>query len=143
MTLNELCTELNNWDFNARATKVFAKFAIVNGQLEEDTLRKLGLKHGQYYRIVGSLFNDGVHVNDTSVESLIDEEYDGAVWLMAIPPEVLKLVEDITAWELKNADALNNVYTSESFAGYSYTKDANKATWQKAFKDRLSRWRKI
>lgn len=138
MDLNKFCTAVNNWDFIKRAEKKYGKFSIEGGAI---TNAPEELAYGQYYRIVGSLFNDGVH--QFGIDDLRDENFNGSVWLMAVPSEVLDLVDEISKWEKQNADILNNPYNSESYGGYSYTKDPNQSTWQKAFSSALSRWRKI
>lgn len=101
------------------------------------------LQQGQYYRIVGSVFNDGVH--QYGHESLTDECFTGAVWALAIPQAVVNLAEEISTWQTKNA--VTGVYQSESFGGYSYQratdKNGNPVTWESAFASRLNPWRKI
>lgn len=107
------------------------------------------LQEGQYFRIVGSVFNDGVHQYPAS--ELVDEVFEGQVWAMAVPPAVIALKTDIEAWVASNADSANSPFTSESFGGYSYSKGSksigNGATvpigWRDVFHDRLNRWRKI
>ena len=148
--ISELCKEINNWDFVKGAKKYFGKFRIENGELlgfEEK------LQQGQYFRIAGSVFNDGVYTYPAS--SLKDEIFDGAVWAMAIPEEVIALADEIDAWIAKygGVDSANmSPYNSESFGGYSYSKSGGGAatggagaggTWQTAFAQRLNRWRKI
>ena len=110
---------------------------------------------GQYYRICGSVFNDGVHKYGDESDSLVDESFDGAVWAMAVPPAVIALDADITAWQEKYGGAESEAmspFTSESFGGYSYSKssrsgtsgdDAGAGSWQSAFAGRLNMWRKI
>lgn len=105
------------------------------------------LLDGQYFRIIGSLFNDGVY---QYVGSLIlnDEDFHGAVWALAIPPSVLQLADDIEAWEAKNGEAALSPYQSESFGGYTYSKRTDSTTgdavtWEAAFKSRLARLRKL
>lgn len=145
--LTELCNELNNWfDVN----KIFGKFEIQNGELKNiDGI----LQDGQYFRIVGSIFNDGVY--EYPATDLVDEIYDGAVWAMAVPPSVVALAEKISDWQSKygGTDSVNmSPYQSESFGGYSYTKKSGSAssggidisgTWQGAFANELNKWRKI
>lgn len=136
--LSELCRELRNW---FEQDIVFNTFTVKDG-----TLKVPEAQNGQYIRIVGSVFNDGVY--KYPVENLTDETFKGAVWLMAVPPEVVSLSEEIDNWQKKNADILLSPYQSESFGGYSYTKASGSesgsgTTWKSAFSDRLARWRKI
>ena len=105
------------------------------------------LQPGQYFRVIGSIFNDGVwQYGDTD---LTDETFDGAIWAMAIPPAVLELNEDIDSWLEQYGETQNSPYSSESFGGYSYSKNssggsgADKSTWQGVFAPRLNKWRKM
>ena len=144
--LSELCKELNNWFDYAR---FFGKeLTIEEGALVgfDDRLRE-----GQWFRIVGSVFNDGVYQYPTS--DLTDEVFDGAVWAMAVPPAVVALAEEIEAWQTKYGgvdSAAMSPFLSESFGGYSYSKgfssaagDSQLGTWQSAFGSKMNRWRKI
>ena len=104
------------------------------------------LAYGQYFRICGSVFNDGLH--QYNVLDLVDETFTGTIWALAIPKAVIELAEEIQKWQVKNADALSSPYSSESFGGYSYSKATSSETggaetWQSHFKQRLSAWRKI
>lgn len=133
--LSEICKELNNWfDYSRK----FGTFTISDGQLQVDFLQE-----GQYYRIVGSVFNDGVYQH-TRVTPLHDETFEGAVWLMAVPSDVLQLDEEIAEWVGKYKDTAASPFQSESFGGYSYSKaSSDSATWQTAFASRLRNWRKL
>lgn len=118
------------------------KFEIKDGQLP------IELQDGQYYKIVGSIFNDGVHQYPTSY--LFDETFCGEVWAMAVPPRVIALAAEIEEWNAKYSDVMNSPFTSESFGGYSYTKGSggegsnnNAADWRGVFGSRLNHWRKI
>jgi hypothetical protein len=69
---------------------------------------------------------------------------------MKIPQAVLDLDAKITAWQAKNADAVQSPYQSESWGGYSYslksgngTSSAAGVTWQGIFANELNRWRKL
>ena len=104
------------------------------------------LADGQYFRICGSVFNDGLHRYPAT--DLVDEEFSGAIWELAIPPAVVDLADEIGAWQKKSGAAAASPYQSESFGGYSYSKATDSAsggavTWQSVFKRQLSAWRKI
>ena len=104
------------------------------------------LADGQYFRICGSVFNDGLH--QYPVAGLVDEKFSGAIWALAIPPAVVDLADEIQKWQEKNGEVASSPFSSESFGGYSYSKatDAETGgavTWQSAFKRQLSAWRKI
>ena len=104
------------------------------------------LANGQYFRICGSVFNDGLH--QYNVLDLTDETFTGTIWALAIPKAVIDLSKEIEKWQEKNGESSTSPYQSESFGGYSYSKatDAETGgavTWQSAFKQQLSAWRKI
>lgn len=142
MELTELCQELRNWFV---VDKTFGEFTISEGEISLSDF----LQNGQYYRIIDSVFNDGVHKYPSS--NLTDEVFEGAIVAMAVPPAVIALLDDITAWETDNADAIKSPYSSESFGGYSYTKatgsgsdgTGNSADYRTVFANRLSKWRKV
>lgn len=147
--LTQVCHELKNWFDKAR---FFGKFVIENGSIISRNDGTMGLQNGQYFRIIGSIFNDGVYQYPTT--DLTDEEFDGAVWCLAIPQDFLNLVADIDAWQAKyggiDSEAMSP-FTSESFGGYSYSKSGggasdgttNAGTWQSVFSSKLNKWRKI
>lgn len=149
--LTEICQYLKNW-FNRKPDgstypQYRGVFVISEGNLVCE-----GLADGQYFRIMGSLFNDGVHRFGDS--DLTDETFDGEIWSMGIPPGVIKLADDITAWVKKYGDidsVAMSPYQSESFDGYSYTKQQGYASvgggmltsWNAVFASQLAPWRKI
>lgn len=147
--LTEICAEIRNY-FSLDKDKLYGDFSVVNGQITPSFY----LEEGQYYRIVGSVLNDGVHQKD---DELIDEaSFHGAVWKMRIPKAILDLDEEIAAWQAENGSiqsANMSPYTSESFGGYSYAKSsggssgsdagATAVTWQAMFAKRLNPYRKI
>ena len=101
----------------------------------------------QYYRIVGSVFNDGLHQYGDD-NKMIDETFTGAVWALAIPKAVIDLAEQITAWQEKFGEAAISPYQSESFGGYSYSKSAGgsgsvDSTCQGVFATQLNAYRKL
>ena len=144
--LTELCQEINNWfDVDRR----FGTFTIKDGKLADVDF----LKDEQYYRIIGSVYNDGVYQFSTLESedaSLKDEQFSGAIWAMAVPPSVIALASEIDDWQTKYGGQTVSPYTSESFGGYSYSKAAggtaggsNGNSWQGAFANRLNKWRKL
>ena len=154
--LTDLCQELKNW-FDRDMPKLFGTFTIHDNDIfyvelgnTEISLSELGLATNQYFRIVGSVFNDSVvKYASTDLQNLKAEIFDGAVWFMAVPPAVISLNTKIDSWITQYGDASFSPFTSESFGGYSYSKGSNTAgggnanTWQNAFKSELNRWRKI
>ena len=143
MNLTEFCTETNNW-FDRGKEKLYGTFDIVNNEL---IIEPSFLQVGQYFRIAGSVFNDGVY--QYPALDLTDETFEGVIWQMAVPKEVLTLIKDITAYELANADVIASPYNSESFGGYSYSKGmgnaggGSSADWQAHFARRINKWRKL
>lgn len=137
--LEQVLRHLNNWflvDIHE------GTFTVENGSIALPFLQ-----NGQYFRICGSVFNDGLH--QYPVIDLTDETFTGTVWVLAVPKAVVALAEDIDAWEEKNGEAVASPYQSESFGGYSYTKRSAGSDggtlngWQDAFRGRLNDWRKL
>ena len=138
ITMNDLCDNLNNYFEREIHT---GTFTVENGSISLPFLL-----NGQYFRIVGSVLNDGVYKYPCS--GLTDESFRGEVWAMGIPPALVALLAEINEWQTKYGETVNSPYSSESFAGYSYSKATDSqtggaVTWQSAFRSRLSRWRKI
>lgn len=140
--LTELCAELKNYFLRDQSRDIHSgTFEISEGSIDLSFLI-----NGQYFRIVGSIRNDGVY--KYPAYGLRDETFTGAIWAMAVPPTVVELAADIEKWTLDNAETLNSPYTSESFGGYSYSKasGANGVgaySWRDQFASRLSKWRRL
>lgn len=134
------------------------KISIIDHKLENS---KIELYDGQYYMLKGSIYNDGIwkyKENDQNVldldksdetDELKDEIFYGDIVSLRIPLDVLKIVDEINAWEKNNENVINGVYQSESFGGYSYTlknssnsKNSN-ISWKDYFGDRLKCYRKL
>ena len=143
--LTEICAEVKNY-FSNDGDKVLGTFAVVDGAITPS----VGIADDQYYRIVGSVYNDGVHRQG---DVLVNEDkFSGAVWRMRVPQDFIDLAEEISKWQDKNGSADSvamSPFTSESFGGYSYSKaksngdEGSGVTWQSAFANRLDRYRKI
>lgn len=138
--LEDILRHLNNWflvDIHE------GTFTVENGSVALPFLQ-----NNQYFRIIGSVFNDGLHQYPAT--DLTDETFTGTVWTLAVPKAVVTLSNEIDEWQTKFGDAVASPYTSESFGGYSYTKasggkaDTSAVTgWQDAFRNRLNAWRKL
>lgn len=132
--LEELLGHLNNWFVREIHS---GTFSVQDGMLLADFLRP-----GQYYRVFGSIFSDGLH--QWPDDTLTDETFNGTVWALAVPPALLALADEIAAWRAKNPDSDK---LSESVPNYSYTRAAGPsgapAGWQAAFAARLNQWRKL
>lgn len=138
--MDEICAYLRNW-FSDQKDRHSTTYAVINGNIALPFLLD-----GQYFRVIGSRFNDGVHCCGDKSDELRDEEFEGAIWAMSPPPALISLAEEIEKWTAENAAALASPYQSESFGGYSYTKAAGPGgalSWQDVFAARLERWRKI
>lgn len=117
-------------------------FIIENNSL----VGAVDIKDGQYYRITGSMFNDGVFKHGQ--EDLIDEEFDGTVYGLYVPRNFLSLVNRINELNSEFGDVMNAPYSSESYANgsYSYTMSQsgpNVDWWRTKFAAELNRWRKV
>lgn len=144
--LTEICKEIKNW---FEKNKFYGKFKIENHTISGDAFTLLD---EQYFRIIGSVFNDGVYKNTPEgLSGLKDEEFEGSIWALAIPKDIIDLDGKISNWMAQYGGSnANSPFSSESFGGYSYSKstgvDANGNSlngWKLAFADELNRWRKI
>lgn len=139
-TIDAVCSELHNY-FDER--KRIDDYTIEDGRI---TLPFL--VDGQYFRIVGSKFNDGVYIyHETPAEDdpeLTDEVFHGAIWSMRMSKAFLKLCADIKTY-IESDAAQASPYLSENISGfYSYTKaNVNDTAWQNVFKNRLAAYRKV
>lgn len=150
MMLTEICAEIKNY-FTGDKDRVIGDFSVVSGSI----VPSVELLDGQYYRIVGSVFNDGVHLYPD--DELKDEpEFHGAVWRMRVPQAVIDIALEIEEWLDKygGVESPNmSPYTSESFGGYSYSKAQGGSSaggnggaavdWRSVFLQRLNPYRKI
>lgn len=150
--LTWICQYLRNWfDYDSSHSRL--KYWDGTIEISGGKLQDIDLAEGQYFRIVDSLLNDGVH--NTS-DTLTDETFTGIVQSMRIPPDLIAIDAEMEA--LMNDEnfqkALKSPYQSESILGvYSYTLKtgvnasgaANDSSSMliNIFKDRLAPWRKI
>lgn len=144
--LSEICAEIRNYFVKPCEDIHKGDFVISNGVLESAPF----LQDGQYFRIIGSIFNDGVW--KYGVDTLKDETFNGEVWAMRVPQTVIDLSDAIDAWNEENKDTLSSPFQSESFGGYSYSKQstggygssANAAySWKNQFATALNPWRRL
>lgn len=134
--LEAILMYLHNW-FPVPGAERSGAFVIASGALDFD-----GLKPGQYYRIRGSVFNDGLHRRGE--EQLTDEEFTGTVAPLAVPRALVEMSVEIKDWCTANP-ATDKI--SESFGGYSYSRASSASGgaaggWQAAFAARLAPWRR-
>ena len=147
--LTEVCANIKNYFLRSNSDITRRTFTITSG-----TAPLASLLPGQYFRIVGSILNDGVFQNTPAdLANLRNETFTGEIWSMSVPRDFEQLCIDIDAWRAKN-EALDSAnmspFTSESFGGYSYSKGSGGsssggigATWQDQFRARLNTYRRI
>ena len=143
LVMTEVCDYLNNYFWEK---KIVGKFSIEDGSITIPAL-----KNGQYFRIIGSTFNEGVHIYPAT--DLHDEEFEGTIEAMAIPAVVIAIASDIKDWQTKYGGANSAAMSpcnSESFNGYSYSKSGSgnansgsNVTWQDVFGGRLNKYREL
>lgn len=140
--LTQICAELKNYFIDRDKDIHSGQYAIVDGSIDLPFLEE-----GQYFRIVGSVLNDGVWRYPAS--SLMDETFSGAVWAMRVPPSFIALAAEIEQWQSENAAVLSSPYQSESFGGYSYTKanggseGGGSLSWKDHFASQLNPYRRL
>ena len=137
--LTEICAELRNWFVVPNGVHI-QTYTISGGSIAPLDF----LQEGQYFRIIGSVFNDGVH--QYPAYDLTDEVFHGAVWAMAVPPTLIALTAEIEEYNKSDAGKASP-YISENFGGYGYTKatgsNGKVLTWKSVFADALNRYRKL
>lgn len=87
--LEQVLRHLNNWflvDIHE------GTFTVENGSITLPFLLT-----NQYFRIVGSVFNDGLH--QYPAVDLTDETFAGTVWALAVPQAVIELASEIEEWQ--------------------------------------------
>lgn len=112
--LEQVLRYLNNW-FLVPDGVHSGTFEIKNGSIALPFLST-----GQYFRVMGSVFNDGLYCYPA--EGLTDEAFDGTIWALAVPKSIVTLSQEMEQWSEKNGAASMGPYQSESFGGYSYTR---------------------
>lgn len=147
--LTEVCANIKNYFLRSDTDIIRRTFTITSGTAPLDSLLE-----GQYFRIVGSVLNDGVWQNTAEdLANLRPETFTGQIWTMSVPRDFEDLCNDINAWRDKNEgveSANMSPFNSESFGGYSYSKGGSSATgggsavtWQNQFRARLNTYRRI
>lgn len=149
MMLDTVCAHIHNY-FCDESDILTGDWTITNGAID---LSVTTVKTGQYFRIVGSTFNDGVYKYGEEAAELTDEAFTGEIWPMKPPRPFLQTVSDIESWQAQYGTAMQSPFQSESVIGvYSYTKQGGNTTqgaagdadgWKTVFKSRLNPWRKL
>lgn len=141
--LEAVLDSLNNWfdrDPMGRPWgKLTGTFEVSGGSL---ALPDGFVAENQYYRVEGSVFNDGLHRHPDA--AMADETFEGTVRALHVPQAVIDMAGEIAEWCEKHQDATRSPYQSESFGGYTYSKgDGGADGWKQAFAPELRRWRKL
>ena len=101
-----------------------------------------GLAPHQFYKIEGSIFNDGVH---QAGEPLTPETFTGTVQPMRVPPDFVALAQKITDYDA--ATPGGGRYVSQSFNGWSGTMatgtDGLPADGCTRYRREINQWRKL
>ena len=148
-TLEDILYHIHNWFERSR---IDANGCVIeDGELPASISARI--TEGQWYRIEGSLLNDGLHQHPA--DDLVDETFGGAISLLAIPKPLIRLAQRVQDYIDQTADATEKArrspYQSESFGGYSYSlkggNGSNSASgglsgWQSEFAGELNAWRK-
>lgn len=145
--LEQVLYHIHNWFVYDETSD---RFVIRDGSLPAS----VSIPDGAWYRIQGSLLNDGLHRHPA--DDLTDETFDGTVTTCAIPKALLDVVEDIEDWlehyAIARGKLQDSPYASESFGGYSYSIRSDLTAsngsggltgWQAEFASRLNPFRKI
>lgn len=93
--LEQVLQHLNNW-FLVPGGIHAGEFTVQDGGITLPFLQT-----GQYFRVVGSVFNDGLH--QYPEKDMTGETFDGVVWALAVPKSVISLADEIAAWNEKMA----------------------------------------
>ena len=149
--LEAICAHIHNY-FTADEDIHAGTWTIADGDIDLSAF----LLNGQYFRIVGSVLNDGVYqypVTPGEGKSAVlhDETFTGQIWAMKVPRAVVAISKEITDWQAKYGAVAVSPYQSESYGGYSYTRAAaggagsagDADAWKGVFASRLNEWRKL
>lgn len=138
--------EINNHFYK---TVEHAKFKIKNNKI------KIKGKYfpNQFIKIENSIMNDGVYKiikfenQEIEIENTIDEEFEGAIYGLAIPKDFIELTKEIEEYQKLNPISKSNVISESYLNGYSYTMATNSngqiSGWQDVFKSKLDVYRRI
>lgn len=142
--MEEILRQINNYFYSFKET---GNFKIVESSI-------VGLKApyrtGQFIKVQGSLFNDGIYKVDSAdsnlrIQGLIDEEFEGVIYSMNVPRAIEEL--EVKIKEFKSKDVKTNIVSESIPGGYSYSKATGKAGvpagWQSVFAEDLRPYKKM
>lgn len=136
--LEAVLQNLNNW---FERDRLDGEFRIEGGAL---ALPDGFLLDGQYYRIGGSVLNDGLH--QWPAVDLRDETFTGEIAALAVPKAVTDLAGRIEEWQAKYGKAAESPYQSQTAQGVTITTKqgvSGEYGWRDAFRAEMNRWRKL
>lgn len=133
--IEAICAHLHNW-FVGPEDILRGTFSI-----EDGTLALANLQPGQYFRLSGSVFNDGVYAYPPA--NLTDETFTGEIWPLRLPRGLLTIAEEIEAWQNRYGEQAESPYRSERFGEYSYDRGEGAADWRLSFARRLDPYRRL
>lgn len=139
--LTEICAYLKNYfDYERHIGQIKITGGVITCNGER-------IETGQHFALFRDRFVLGVYKNTDPLE---DKTFDGAVWLMDVPPGIIKADAWAEEWNTANGTAAaNGPFQSESFGGYSYTRAAGNGSIgssvfdQSQFKAMLAPYKKI
>lgn len=139
--LEQVLDHIHNW---FEADRVEGEWTVADG-----TVLLPFLKEGQYFRVRGSVLNDGLWRYPAG--NMADETFRGTISPLIVPRSLLELSVEIGEWQREHGSASSSPYQSESFGGYSYSKGGASSGdgggsltgWRAAFRDRLNVWRRL
>lgn len=140
--LEQVLDHIHNYFYTGKI--ITGTFTIENGTLVLDDLL-----NNQYYRITGSIFNDGLHKNPET--GMTDETFRGTILPMAVPKNVQDVSKEIGEWIDEYGTVMYSPYQEEHVEGvYTYKRATSGrwygdsiSDWQTVFAKRLNAWRKI
>ena len=116
--LTRICRYLKNWF----VVKTYLGNITVSDGKVYCNGDEIEMQEGQRFALVRIHYVYGTYSYGDEIE---DSEFEGAVWIMDVPADVLEVAERMTEWETANGGADSQAmspYQSESFGGYSYSK---------------------
>ena len=144
LDITRMCTVLHNF-FTDKSHIFYNIYTIPDNILNNNFI-----KQGQYFRITGSVFNNGVYCNTPDdLKRLKNETFKGAIWGMDVPADFGSLCEEVERFNVKIAELSGNFrgYSSESWGGYSYNLPTSAPSymqdWQCKIRQAMNAYRKI
>ena len=142
--ITNMCGLLRNY-FTDKEHIFSGTYTIVDKSLNIDFI-----KSDQYFRITGSVFNNGVYCNNPDdLKRLRDETFSGTIWAMSVPADFIELCDDAERFKEKISEISGNFsgYVSETWGGYTYTLPTSAPAfiqdWQYRIKQGMNKYRRL